>query len=238
MMGTCACNPFSAVFSQSVGTGENDRPEEWRVWLRDSAASRQVFNEATQRMVNFIQELAQDADAKADHFKVEEPRIDQYFLTDHTIGAKAATRDGKASLEVKRLLHVSAHGSEAWEKATGIDLSKYTQLPWVSLEKSRKRAKLKKIVKKTSFQGLKAFELTEVKVVQDKVHPEATGPNQPLKDDSFLSIAVEGTPDAISKAVETLQLVQLETQAFLNPEVEAGLYKLNVSYPRFLSLCR
>jgi len=211
------------------------RPQEWRMWLNDTPEAREAFVQARKRMEDLAAELSKESKVNGKGFETEVPRVDQYFCADPKVGPKAATRDGKASMEVKNLKEVSDQGTESWEKATGVDISKYTGMPWCSLQKTRNRCKAKKIAAGTKFAGLKALEATEIKIVQEKIYADATGPNQALHSASYLTLAVEGTPVIIAEAVSALKMEELKPHALLN-EGESGNYELNVSYPRFISI--
>jgi len=212
------------------------RPEEWRLWLPDTPEARAAFDAARDRMGELIRSLEKPG-GESSGFKSEVPRVDQYFCAGSKIGPKAATRAGRVEMEVKNLTSVSEEGSEAWEKATGVDLSTYTQMPWVALQKTRNRCKAKKVAKATVFAGLKALECTEIRVVQDSIFPDASGCRQPLQADAYLTIAVEGLPAIIAKTVAELRLEELSALSLSNADgVGRGLYQLNVSYPRFIDM--
>lgn len=211
------------------------RPEEWRMWFKDTAANRKAFEEARGRMEALAEALAKESGESGKGFKTEPPRVDQYFYADPQTGPKAATRDDVCSMEVKTLSGVSPEGSENWEKLTGADISVFTSKPWVSLEKTRNRCKAKKIAKGTRFAGLKALEATEIKVVEKQIFKDSTGPFRPLDSEGYLTMAVEGMPPMIAKAVKELKLEELSPLALAN-STGTGLYALNVSYPRFISI--
>jgi len=245
-MGTCPCigerkselHEDSDAENKAHKDEHGSRPEEWRIWLKDTPVNRKAFDQATDRMQALAAALAKESNEDAKGFKKEDPRVDQYFCADAKTGPKAATREGVASMEVKKLQGVSPEGSENWEKATGADISVYYSKPWVSLQKTRNRCKAKKIAKGTRMAGLKALEATEIKVVKDKIFAEATGAFQPLGSEDYLTMAVEGTPRMIAQAVKELEMEQMKLLALKNTEGNGGLYAMNVSYPRFISLSK
>jgi len=211
------------------------------MWLVDSPEARRAFDLANQRIDDMISRLSgPDASAgggKSKGLQVEEPRVDQYFCAGPMCGPKAATRDGCAEMEVKILRGISPKGSESWEKLEVVDLSEYERLPWVSLLKTRMRCKVSRAVRGTRLEGLKALEMTQVQAVDDCLYPAALGGMQKLKRESYLTVAVEGSPEAIGIAVAELRLEVLAPHALPNPEGQGlGLYRLNVSYPRFISI--
>jgi len=219
------------------------------MWLEATPNALTAFFQARERMEALIEQISAEGDlsrhgsAGEEHkgFEKEVPRVDQYFCAGPNCGPKAATRDGKVSMEIKNLQGVSKQGSESWEKATGVDISAYTKLPWVSLQKTRNRCKAKKAVKGTRLEGLKALEITEIDVVDDCIWnesggtPQATGGQMPLKYRKYLTVAVEGLPAIIEAAVIELELGKLALYSLGN-EDGAGLYGQNVSYPRFISI--
>lgn len=216
------------------------RPMEFRIWMKDNEANRRVFAQARQRLEDLVSDVSQ---RKVVGFTDEEMRVDQYFCAGPSTGAKAATRDGKITMEVKRLLpNGFPEGAEQWDKDVKANLSEFLRLPWVSLRKARTRCKTKKALKGTQFEGLKALELTEVRLVPDKIYGAAAAAAQPLKNDSYLTLAVEGTPESIRKVMDGAQLdgILSSTPGCLkNPDGQSGsLYRFNVSYPRFINIER
>merc|ERR550514_1307642 len=108
------------------------------------------------------------------------------------------------------------------------DFGDYLKAPWVSLQKTRNRCKTGSVAKGTPMEGLKALEVTEVRVVHDKIYTEATGAEQPLKSNTYLTLAIEGLPETIAKVVGELRLEEtLKGHALKNPKGK-GLYELNV----------
>jgi len=211
-------------------------PLEFRFWMKDTEQARQAFYEARQRLEDFLSEISH---GKGLGFTAELPRVDQYFCAGPRQSAKVAMREGKLSAEVRTFKRSTEQGSEEWEKKPGSDMAQFTRLPWVSLWKSRSRCKAKKAAKNTPFDGLKALELTEVHVVPDKIDPAATASSQPLKSESYLTIAIEGTEASIKKVIDKANLEVLKTRCLKNPEGQGkNLYQLNVSYPRFINIER
>jgi len=214
----------------------HERPQEFRLWWSASGEdSAKAFAEALERMEAMISPLL----AGGKGFVIETPRVDQYFCAGPTCGPKAAMRKGEVSMEVKNLKSVSDNGCESWEKMTGADISTYTKLPWVSLQKTRRRLKAKQVTTGTRLEGLKALETTEIKVLNNSLNPAATGSFQSLRCDDYLTIAVEGLPAIIELVVAELKLIELVSGLSglaLSNFGASGLYRHNVSYPRFISV--
>jgi len=231
----------SKQFSRQIsGDSDSDietfavgRPEEWRLWLVSTPEARRSFDLAQRRMEDLLEKLSAGKVSGGKGFQIQEKTIDQYFCAGSKCAPKVTTKSGRIETEVKMLQGISERGTEFWERNSRAEISSYTKLPWVALQKDRARCKTAKAVIGTRLEGLRAMETAEVKVFDRSVYPGARGGMQRLKNNQYLTIALEGTPDAIGSALIELRLDDLAPHALRNPD-GSGLYRNNVSYSRFL----
>jgi len=235
------CSPSESSLELST-PARGAAVQEWRIFLVDTPESKAAYSQVRARMLDFVKKLS--AGKQHPGFIVGAPSMEQHFCAGPSCRAVVTTlASGTTAMVVDNLQGVFGNGAETWEEVGGAGISSYSSLPWVALRTTKSRCdQMEQLCKRPGTIGhldtLRALEMAEVEVCSTSICDSASGVMQPLKYSTAFTIAVQGSPAAISHAVGEFRLEDLAPHCLLNVEGSAlkPLYSLNVSYPRFLHI--